>query len=254
MQFNLLFGGRLERYLFRISFNGFYYSGWQIQKNAISVQGVIQDAIKNLVCEELFIVSCSRTDSGVHANNFYFHIDLKLNVGLDKFKLALNNLLPPDIVVKDIKKVGFNFHARYSAKRKEYIYKIWTKKLKNPFLKGLVLHYNRKIDVSAMLKAKKFLIGRHDFSSFCGSKSNVVDKVRTIYLLDIFFLDDILIFKIVGDGFLYNMVRIVVGTLLEVSEKKISPSYVKTILLQKDRRCAGRTVKPDGLYLNEVIY
>ena len=244
----------MERYLFCISFNGFFYSGWQMQKNAISVQEVIQNAIKSLIGEKFFLVSCSRTDSGVHATNFYFHVDLKLNMSLDNLKFALNNLLPADIVVKDVKRVGFNFHARYSVKKKEYIYKIWTKSLRNPFLKWLMLQYHNKIDMKSMLKAKEFLIGKHDFSSLCGSKSCVLDKVRTIYSLDIFFEEDILIFKIIGDGFLYNMVRILVGTLLEVSEKKINPSHVKNILLEKDRKFAGRTVKPDGLYLNDVIY
>lgn len=244
----------MERYLFCISFNGSSYFGWQVQKNFVTVQSVVQDAIEAVFKSRLAVVSCSRTDSGVHANNFYFHMDLNLKISLNKLIFALNNKLPQDVVLKSVKKVEKNFHARYFVKRKEYLYKIWTGKFKNPFLKGLVLNYCREIDLKSILKAAKFLVGKHNFSSFCASASSVLEKTRTIYCLDVYFEGEILIFKIVGDGFLYNMVRIIVGTLLEVSEGKLKPEDIKEILEKKDRKFAGRTVKAAGLYLNEVIY
>lgn len=250
----LVFGGSLRRYLFCISFNGFCYCGWQVQKNAVTVQSVFQNAFKRVVGFRGDVVSCSRTDSGVHANNFYFHMDLDLKLSLKNLQFALNNFLPDDIVVKNIKEVDKTFHARYQVKRKEYIYKVWLNKVKNPFLKGLVMNYSKAIDLKNILKAAKFFIGKQDFSSFCSSKTKVVDKVRTIYFLDVFLKDDFLIFKIVGDGFLHNMVRIMVGTLLEVSEGKIEPEEIKNIIKKKDRRYAGKTVVADGLYLNDVIY
>ena len=253
--YSLTFGGNfLNRYLFCISFNGAAYCGWQVQKNGVSVQSVVQDAFENVIGVRKNIVSCSRTDSGVHANNFYFHVDLDLKFELEKLKFAMNNKLGEDVVVKKIKVVDKSFHARYSAKKKEYIYKIWIGKVKNPFLKGLVMNYSRDLNFKKMLKAVKFLIGKHDFSSFCSAKSSVKNKVRTIFFLDFFLKGDLLIFKIVGDGFLYNMVRIVVGTLLEVSEGVIEPEDVLKILNSKNREYAGRTVSAAGLYLNDVIY
>ena len=244
----------MKRYLFCISFNGTNYCGWQVQKNGISVQEVVQDAIERVVGFRGDVVSCSRTDAKVHANNFYFHMDLSIKIEIEKLKFAINNALPLDICLKEIKIVDKSFHARYSVKRKEYIYKIWNKNVRNPFLKGLVLNYNFKIDLEKIKKAAKFFLGKHNFTSFCNVKSDVQDKVRTIYSIDIFFDGDILIFKIVGDGFLYNMVRIIVGTLLEVSEGKIDVLDIEKIIEKKDRKYAGKTVKADGLYLNNVIY
>lgn len=244
----------MKRYLFCISFNGTNYCGWQVQKNGISVQEVVQDAIERVVGVRGNIVSCSRTDSKVHANNFYFHVDLSINFDLKRFQFAINNALPLDICLKEIKIVDKSFHARYSVKKKEYIYKIWNNNIRNPFLKGLVLNYGLKIDLEKIKKAAKFFLGEHDFTSFCNVKSDVKDKVRTIYSIDIFFEGDILIFKIIGDGFLYNMVRIIVGTLLEVSEGKIDALDIEKIIEKKDRKYAGKTIKADGLYLNDVIY
>lgn len=244
----------MARYLFCISFNGFFYSGWQIQKNAITVQQVVEQAIKKVVGFRVFVVSCSRTDAGVHANNFYFHSDFELNFSLKKFKYAVNNCLPFDVVLKDVKMVEKTFHARYSAKKKEYIYKVWVNSLKNPFLKGLVMNYSKKINLEKMLKAAKFFVGEKDFSSFCKEKTKVLNKVRTIYSLEIFLKENFLIFKLVGNGFLHNMVRIIVGTLLDVSEGLISPNEIEDILKKKNRKFAGRTAKAQGLYLNNVFY
>ncbi len=244
----------LCRYLFCISFNGAAYCGWQVQKNGITVQNVVQDAIERILGLRHNIVACSRTDAGVHANNFYFHIDLELKIPILNFMFALNNVLPADIVVKSIVRVGDGFHARYSCRCKEYIYKVYIGALKNPFLKDLVLPYGRNLNMNNMLEASKFFLGRHNFTSFCNSNSTVKDKVRTIYFIDITLENDIVIFKIKGDGFLYNMVRIMVGTLIEVSEGRFCPNDIKDILENMNRKYAGRTVKASGLYLNEVYY
>lgn len=244
----------LDRYLFCISFNGAAYCGWQVQKNGVAVQEVVQDALERILGLRHNIVACSRTDAGVHANNFYFHMDLELKIPVLDFIFALNNVLPADIVIKSIVLVKDWFHARYSCRCKEYIYKVYVKPLKNPFLKDLVLPYGRSLDIDNIIKASKFFLGRHNFTSFCSSKCYVQDKVRTIYSIDIKSEDDIVTFKIKGDGFLYNMVRIMIGTLIEVSEGRFCSSDIKDILKNTNRKYAGRTVKASGLYLNEVYY
>ncbi len=244
----------MKRYLFCISFNGFRYSGWQVQKNSITIQKIVQDVFESVVGVRSDVVSCSRTDSGVHAINFYFHVDFKLRMSLNRLQFAINNKLPKDILLKSVVPVKDSFHARHSVKKKEYIYKIWNSNLKNPFLNGLALQYNRKINFEVILKAAKFLIGEHDFSSFCCYKSKAIDKVRTIYDIDVKRKEEMVFFKVVGNGFLYNMVRIIIGTLLEVSEGKFLAEDVKHILQEKNRSLAGRTISAEGLYLSDVIY
>ena len=246
--------GSKKRLLICLCFNGTAYCGWQVQKNGLSIQSVVQNAIYNVLKFKFDIVACSRTDSGVHANKFFFHMDLNINIELEKFKFALNNKLPNDIAVNFIKIVPSNFHARYSATKKEYIYKIWNSKIKNPFLDNLVWHYNRTINVQKMNMAGKILIGRHNFASFCCVKSTVTNKVRTLYKLKVKKVGELIIFQIVGDGFLHKMVRIMVGTLISVSEELIKISDIKKILDSKNRKLAGRTVPACGLYLNDVFY
>ena len=244
-----------KRFLVCLSFNGAAYCGWQVQKIGVSVQQVVQLAIEKVLHFKPGLVACSRTDAGVHANNFYFHFDLNVSIEPQRLKFALNLCLPGDIAVNSVKEVDFNFHARYSAKRKEYIYKIWNSRgNKNPFLNQLVWHYDRPINFEKMKEAANFLIGTHDFTSFCSLKSTVENKTRTIFLIDLKTFGEIIVFRVVGSGFLYNMVRIFVGTLIEVSEGLIEVEDLAKILTLKDRNLAGRTVPASGLYLNKVFY
>lgn len=244
-----------KRFLVCLSFNGAAYCGWQIQKNGLSIQQVVQDALENVLKFTPNLVACSRTDAGVHANRFYFHFDLSVNIEPKGLEVALNARLPGDIAVNFVRKVDFNFHARYCAKRKEYIYKIWNSRFKDPFLNNLVWRYDRgEVNCEKIKAAAKFLVGTHDFTAFCSSKSSVLNKTRTIFSIKLDSCGKFIVLKFVGDGFLYNMVRILVGTLIEVSEGLIEVFDLEQILKLKNRDLAGRTAPASGLYLNEVFY
>ena len=244
----------MNRLLFCISYNGAAYHGWQVQENSLTVQKVVQDAIEKVTGFRNDIVACSRTDAGVHANNFYFHMDNELDITPSNMRRAVSGNLPLDIEIKSVFEVAPSFHARYCARAKEYIYKIWNSKIRNPFLNNLVWTYYRKLDLDKINFASKYLIGEHDFTSFCSAKSGVIDKIRNIYSIEIVENADMLEFKLVGNGFLHNMVRIIVGTLVNVSECLIKPEEIENIIKKRDRRAAGKTAPPQGLYLNNVIY
>ena len=167
---------------------------------------------------------------------------------------ALNAKLPLDIVVLACEEVPFDFHARFDTKSKEYIYKIWNSEVRNPFLLDTVFQYKYKLDEVKLDKAAKDFIGTYDFGAFCASGSSVLDTERTVYSASVTREGDMVIFKVSGDGFLYNMVRIMVGTLIYINEGKIGQNDIKDIILSLDRSKAGKTVSPEGLYLNKVNY
>lgn len=244
----------MKRLLFCISYDGSSYHGWQVQKNSLTVQQVMQDAIEKVTGWRNDIVACSRTDAGVHANNFFFHMDSDLNITPHNMRRAVSSNLPLDIEVKSVVEVDSLFHARYSAKSKEYIYKIWNSRVRNPFLKNLVWHYDRPLNLDKINLAAKELIGEYDFTSFCSIKSDVENKVRTLYDIEILENNSMVSFKLVGNGFLHNMVRIIVGTLVNVSEGLIAPMDMHDIINRRDRQAAGKTAPPGGLYLNNVFY
>lgn len=240
--------------LLNISFNGSAFHGWQIQPNAVTVQQTLCDAIEKLTGERLNVVGCGRTDAGVHANSFYCNFKTQSTVPPDKFSDALNCILPDTIVVKSSMEVSATFHARYDCDGKRYIYRILNSKTKSPFLCGLVYHYPYEIDCEKLNTAAKDFIGTYDFSAFCASGCEVVDRVRTIYDFNVYRQGDEVIFSVEGNGFLYNMVRIMVGTLLDIGRGKIDKDSIKKILLSKSRNNAGVTVPGEGLYLDEVFY
>lgn len=244
----------MKRLLFCISYNGSAYHGWQIQKNSLTVQKVVQDAIEKVIGFRNDIVACSRTDAGVHANNFFFHMDSDFKITPCNMRRAVSGYLPLDIEIKSVIEVDSSFHARYSAKSKEYVYKIWNSKIRNPFLNNLVWNYDRCLNLDRINLAAEELIGEYDFTSFCSVKSDVKDKVRTLYNIEVLKNENMVSFKLVGNGFLHNMVRIIVGTLVNVSEGLIDPMAMYDIINKKDRKSAGRTAPPYGLYLNNVNY
>ena len=244
----------MKRLLFCISYNGASYHGWQVQENSLTVQKVVQDAIQKVTGFRNDIVACSRTDAGVHANNFYFHMDSQLDITPSNMRRAVSGNLPLDIEIKSVLEVDPFFHYSYCAKAKEYIYKIWNSKIRNPFLNNLVWTYYRRLDLDKINQALKYLIGEHDFTSFSSAKSDIIDKKRNLYSIEFVKSDNILEFRLVGNGFLHNMVRIIVGTLINVSEGLILPEDIENIIKKRDRRAAGRTAPPQGLYLNNVIY
>ncbi len=249
--------------LLDISFLGTAYCGYQVQPNAPTVQGMLNAAAKELFGFECDVVGCSRTDSGVHANQFFVTISKKgesriqTSIPTDKLPTAFSVYLPQDIAVNSAKMVADDFHARYDVRHKEYIYRIWNGSVRDPFTYDRSWHYPRHIDddsIKKMRQAAKHFIGSHDFSSYMAANSNVKSTVRTIYDADVYKEGDMICFRVCGNGFLYNMVRILTGTLIYVAEGKILPDDIDDITRSKDRSRAGITVPPQGLYLNKVVY
>lgn len=247
----------------RIAYLGTAYSGYQAQKNGISVQQKLNEATKKLFGCDCDICGCSRTDKGVHANEFCLTVCehgknyLNSSIALASIVKAMNVYLPDDISVLSAEWREEEFHARYSVVSKEYVYRIYNSAVRSPFEEGRALQYTRVLDETAigrMRLAAKMLEGKHDFSSFMSSGSGVTNCERTVMLTDIVRDGDVLIFSIKADGFLYNMVRIIVGTLLEVAEGKLEPDDMLRIISLKDRKAAGRTAPAQGLYLNKVFY
>ena len=215
----------------------------------------MQDAVERVLHVREAITGCSRTDAGVHANSFYFHMKTQKRIPCENLIKALNCALPGDIAVLSCKEVPLDFHARYSCKGKEYVYKLWNAPVKNPFLEHLAVFYPYPIDAEMLDQAAKAFVGTHDFKAFCaaGSKKGL-DTTRTVYDFSVRREGNLVLFTVRGDGFLYNMVRIMVGTLLKIQEGKIPADGIPLILTKKDRSLAGNTAKPEGLYLNRVFY
>ena len=249
--------------LLKISFLGTNYNGYQVQPDKPTVQHSLNEASCRIFGFECDIVGCSRTDSGVHANEFFICVSKKgansldCTIPMDKAPLAFNSVLPDDISVIEAKMVDDDFHPRYDVKHKEYIYKIWNNPIKNPFCADRAYHIPQKYSdeiIEKMNQAAQFFCGKHDFSSYMAQGSKIVDTVRDVKYAQVYREGDMVIFKVAADGFLYNMVRIMTGTLLLVAQGKIEPSDIEKITESKDRKNAGSTVSACGLYLNKVEY
>lgn len=244
----------MKNYLLQLKYNGSSYHGWQVQDNAVTVQEKLQDAIEAVFGKREDVKGCSRTDSGVHANAFFCNFKSEKSIPTEKIPSALNANLPLDIAVEKCVEVRDDFHARYDCKGKEYVYKIWNGRERNAFYNNLYYHYKYKIDEELLNEEAKAFIGKYDFSAFCAAGSSVEDKVREIYSFRVERCADEVFFIVSGDGFLYNMVRIMVGTLLEIGSGKIEKGQILQIIEKKDRALAGFTAPPHGLYLNAVYY
>ena len=240
--------------LLKIRYKGTNYHGWQVQKNAITVQEVLQDAIEKLYGSRLDVKGCSRTDTGVHANMYCVSFNAPFFAGEYHTVSALNTFLPQDIRAFECKEVNDDFHARYSSAGKEYVYLVYNAKYQNPFYSDYSYYYRYDINLERINKAAEYFIGTHDFAAFCSAYSDVEDTVRTIYDLKAETDGELIRFTVSGDGFLYNMVRIIVGTLLMVSQGKIEPEDIPNIIESKQRKNAGRTAPAHGLFLNRVFY
>ena len=240
-----------------IMYDGSMFHGWQVQSNAVSVQGTLQDALQSCVGFRPDVSGCSRTDSGVHANSYVCHIErCGINLEPERLCAALNSFLRDrGIGVKNAKYMPEDFHARYSCLGKEYIYKVWNAKYMNPFLKGKALFYPRELDIEKMRFAEEEFCGKHDFRSFMtkGSK-NEDNTVRTVKYFKAERQDELVTFRVAADGFLYNMVRIMVGTYLDFSAKGASTGSIKSVIESTNRALAGDTAPAHGLYLNKVFY
>lgn len=247
-----------------ISYNGKNYVGWQKQNNGKSVQEEIENALLILLGEKVEVFASGRTDAGVHAICQVAHFEsnsekLETNFAkknksscFEKLVVALNANLPSDIRVEKANKVRKNFHARFDVKKKTYEYLMSWKQ--TPFNLGLVGLFRKKPCIEAMKNASRFLIGTHNFSSFASSKTQAKDFIRTIYKINITKKTNCIKIEICGNGFLYNMVRIIVGTLYDVGIGKIQPEKIKEILEKKNRIYAGETAPAEGLYLKKVKY
>lgn len=245
----------MRNILVTIKYSGVNYHGWQIQKNALSVQEVFQQALYKILEHEVDIKGCSRTDAGVHANMYCINFKTTRDIPCERFIFAINRFLPNDIAVVDCKEVDEDFHARYSCKGKEYVYKIWNHKIRDPFLVGHALHYWYPINEKELDEESKAFIGKHNFKSFCTIDSRDSENfVRTVRDFNVTRNGDMIEFKVSANGFLYNMVRIMVGTLLAIQHGKIKKNQISKIILEKDRAKAGPTARACGLYLNKVFY
>ena len=244
----------MKRILLNISYDGTAYHGWQVQPNGITVQEVLQNALETLLGERVKVTGCSRTDAGVHAKDFYCHIDCDDKFPPEAFLRGLNSLLPNDIAVKGCKEVAPDFHARYNAKGKTYTYLILNSNKKDAFLSRYTWQIERHLNIEKMNAFAEKIIGTHDFYAFSSSGRTVEDTIRTITDCKVEKQGDIVKLTVTANGFLYNMVRIIVGTAVEVSDGKINENSVDDILKSKNRNLAGVTAPPQGLFLEKVIY
>ncbi|MDD4547086.1 MAG: tRNA pseudouridine(38-40) synthase TruA [Oscillospiraceae bacterium] len=244
----------MTRLMLILRFDGRGYHGWQVQKNAQSVQQTLQDAVEQVTGVRSGIIGCSRTDSGVHADMFCCTTDTNSKLRGEAMVTALNANLPRDIAVYECREMPQDFHPRYSALGKRYIYRIWNDKARNPFQEGLAIHIRRPLDVELLNTAAQDYIGTHDFTSFCSAGSGVQDTVRRVTRCEVAREGLMVTFLVEADGFLYNMVRIMVGTLLEISAGKREYNSIPDIIAAKVRSAAGMTAPACGLMLDKVFY
>ncbi|NEU04005.1 MULTISPECIES: tRNA pseudouridine(38-40) synthase TruA [Clostridium] len=245
----------MKNFKITIEYDGSRYKGWQrLQDNENTIQGKIENVLTKLCGHNVQVVGCGRTDAGVHAENytanFYTDCILSEEMMID----YLYEFLPEDIVVKDIKEVGERFHSRYNAKSKTYVYKINNGKFRNVFDRKYIYHIDENLDLDAMKKASEALIGTHDFQSFTTLKSKKKSTVKTINYINIKKDNDYVEIEINGDGFLWHMVRIIVGTLLAVGKGNLKYTDVEKILTMKKRQDAGPIAQSKGLFLRNVEY
>ncbi|MBR2044258.1 MAG: tRNA pseudouridine(38-40) synthase TruA [Clostridia bacterium] len=244
----------MHRYLIKIAFDGTDYHGWQVQPNGITVQEQLQNSMKALYGFSPDVTGCSRTDAGVHAECFFCHFDLEGLIPNEGVIKGLNSVLPDDIRVLECKEVDADFHSRYCAKKKTYLYRIDRRNISDPFSCRFSYRYDGKLNVGDMNYFCSTLCGEHDFEGFSSANRSVQDTVRTVYDCHISENGNYLELFITGNGFLYNMVRIVTGTALEVGKGKIDKNIAEKIFITKDRSIAGATAPAKGLFLKLVEY
>ena len=255
----------MKRLKLTVAYDGTNYCGWQIQPNGITVEEVLNRALRKLTGEEITVIGASRTDSGVHALGNVAVFDSETSIPPERISYALNQRLPDDIVVIRSEEVSADWHPRYCNSKKTYEYHILNTEVPDPTKRHNTYFVSYKLDVEKMREAAEYLLGEHDFASFCNIRTNVEDTVRTIYELEVLESECAyarnghaagreLTIRIKGNGFLYNMVRIIVGTLLRVGRGFYTPEQVKEILEAKDRQAAGVTAPPQGLMLMQIEY
>lgn len=234
---------------------GTNYAGWQRQKNAEAVQNVLEDALEKLLKEDINLYGCSRTDAGVHAKNHVSHFLSSTRIPMDKFHLAIAAYLPLDVAVKGARLAEDTFHARFSAIGKQYSYYIWNRPYRSALRSAFSYHEPRPLNLQAMQKACVYFLGEHDFASFMAAGSDQVTTTRTLYSLKVMEVSPGLIrITVHGNAFLYNMVRIIAGTLAYVGLGKLQAEAMPEVISSLDRKQAGITLEPQGLFLDTVYY
>ncbi|HCB99696.1 MAG TPA: tRNA pseudouridine(38-40) synthase TruA [Ruminococcaceae bacterium] len=244
----------MRNLLLWLRFKGTAYHGWQVQKNAITVQQTLQEALKKILGEQPPVTGCSRTDAGVHAFSYACNIRTKNIIPCRNLVRALNTCLPKDIAVFSCEEMHPAFHARYSASGKEYIYRICHAPQRDPFELGYAWFYPYPLEINTLKQAALQFRGTHDFSAFCAAGSSVKETVRTVSFAQIEEKEDLIIFRVRADGFLYHMVRIMVGTLIEVARGRFDLTSIPAIIDSKKRENAGPTAPAEGLYLSRILY
>ncbi len=237
-----------------IEYDGTNYNGWQSQMNGTAIQDIVEGALFQLTGEKVKLTGSGRTDSGVHAYGQVANFFSTSSIPAEKFSFALNTILPKDIIIKKSLEVGSEFHARFSAKGKKYRYLIYNSTHPSALLRNRTFHVFYNLNIAAMKEASSHFIGTYNFEGFMAKGSQVKNTVRTIWETSLEKRDEIIQIEITGDGFLYNMVRIIVGTLIDVGIGRIKTQDISNIIRSCDRKLAGRTAPPQGLYLVEVYY
>lgn len=244
----------MKRVKLVVVYDGTNYHGWQVQDNGITIEEVLNRTISELVQEDIKVIGASRTDAGVHACGNVAVFDTESRIPGDKFSFALNQRLPEDIRIQESCEVDADFHPRYADTVKTYEYNILNRRFELPTKRLYAAFCYYPMDIERMNQAAAYLVGEHDFKSFCSAGAQVQTTVRTIYAVNVTKADDMVHIRITGNGFLYNMVRIIAGTLMQVGTGLMEPEQVKEILEARDRSKAGPTAVAKGLTLVEIRY
>ena len=237
-----------------VAYDGTNYNGWQIQPNGVTIQGILNETLSKLLGEKIEVMGASRTDAGVHSMGNVAVFDTQTRIPAGKISYALNQFLPEDIKIQLSEEVEPDFHPRYCDSEKTYQYRILNRRFPVPTERLYSYFYHYDLDVEKMREATSYLIGRHDFASFCGAGAQVKSTVRTITRMEVFREGDIVTIEVSGTGFLYNMVRILAGTLIEIGNGQYPPERMKEILDARSREAAGPTAPAHGLTLMGIRY
>ncbi len=244
----------MKRVKLTVAYDGTNYCGWQIQPNGVTIESELNKHLSELLGEEIRVIGASRTDAGVHARGNVAVFDTASRIPAEKISYAMNTRLPEDIRIQESCEVPSDFHPRFCRTIKTYEYKICNRRFPDPLCRLYSLFYYYPLDEKKMQQAADHLVGTHDFTSFCTNKPEVTDRVRTITSLNVTRDGDMITIRVKGNGFLYNMVRIIAGTLLRAGSGQMDPEEVPEILAACDRSRAGDTARPQGLTLVEILY
>jgi len=238
----------------RLMYNGTRYHGWQTQKDMVTVQGTLEEALSRVCGHNVKAHGCGRTDAGVHAETYCANFRTESRIPTDRLALAVNSLLPPDIAVQDAVIAPGGFDANLSCIKKEYTYRIFNSKIRNPFYSDRAHFYPKALNIPAMKKAAAHFVGTHDFAAVRSVGTETKTTVRMVHWYEVEAIGGLIELRACANGFLYNMARAMAGTLLYVSEDKIVPDDLPGLLESRDRRLTGPTVPPHGLYLTRIWY